>query len=224
MEELLKEDKEFKKTLETLTRYGLIINVSEGEIGTRPSWEEYFMAIAIDVASRSSCKYVNAGCVISDPSNNIIIGSGYNGAASGFDNCLDVGCQKDALGLVYEESLNSGNCEGVHAEMNAVGNLTKRDNDKGINVTNTIFPCHTCAKNLKPYGLQKILFKGVYSTDEFESTVRYLKKGNVRVERLNMSPERWFDIGTRWLPTLKFGVWEPEERERILEMKKKFSI
>ena len=30
MEELLKEDKEFKKTLETLTRYGLIINVSEG--------------------------------------------------------------------------------------------------------------------------------------------------------------------------------------------------
>lgn len=204
----------FSKTYETLVRYGLIIELKENPLGSRPSWEEYGMALAIDAASRYSCKYVQAGTVFMGADTNLIRATGYNGVASRQkQNCLEAGCQKDALGLKFEESLNSGNCEGIHAEMNALRYLTN-ERKEGINVFNTIFPCHTCAKNIMPYNPQKIIFKGVYSTDEFESTVRYLKKNDVRIERLDLSPERFFDIATS-RPPAKFGTWSPEERGRI---------
>jgi thymidylate synthase len=38
--------------------------LKEGEIGTRPNWDEYFMKVAISIASRSSCVKVHSGSVI----------------------------------------------------------------------------------------------------------------------------------------------------------------
>jgi dCMP deaminase len=54
---------------------------------TRPSWDEYFLEIAGLVAKRSPCLRRNYGAVI--VKDNIIISTGYNGAARGEPNCID---------------------------------------------------------------------------------------------------------------------------------------
>ena len=47
----------------------------------RPSWDEYFMATAFLIASRSSCNRLNVGCVLvsGGEQKNRIIAAGYNG-------------------------------------------------------------------------------------------------------------------------------------------------
>ena len=34
------------------------------QAGTRPSWDEYFMATAVLVSSRSSCERLHVGCIV----------------------------------------------------------------------------------------------------------------------------------------------------------------
>lgn len=185
--------------------------IKEGALGTRPSWDEFHMGMAIWYSSRSSCLYVKAGSVIVQ--DNELIGGGYNGAPGKLENCLDFGCRKEARGLVYEQSLNSATCVGVHAEMNAVGNL-KRIGLNNVMLYNTIFPCHTCAKNVLPYELTRVVFKGLYSEREMESTLELFEKAKVKVARLDLSPERYFDI-LFGRPAKRFDVWSSEEREKI---------
>ena len=47
----------------------------------RPSWDEYFMKIAMLVAERSTCRRHHVGAVI--VKNKQILTTGYNGAAAG---------------------------------------------------------------------------------------------------------------------------------------------
>ena len=189
--------------------------IKEGELGTRPSWDEYMMHTAIGFASRAACHNVRAGTVIATLDHKII-GTGYNGAPSLIKkNCLETGCRKKNKGLDYHKSLNSGECLNVHAEMNAIGHLTKIGN-KGINVYNTIFPCHTCAKNLLPYGPKKIIFKRAYSENEMLTTLDLLGEAGVEVYRLDLSPERDMDIRYNH-SNVMFDVWSPEEKQRILD-------
>ena len=47
----------------------------------RPSWDEYFMATALLISSRSSCRRLHVGCVLVSGGNhpNRITAAGYNG-------------------------------------------------------------------------------------------------------------------------------------------------
>lgn len=178
--------------------------LKENPLGTRPDWNEYFMHTAIGIASRASCHHVHAGTVI--VSNNQIISTGYNGAPAKIkNNCLITGCRKELKGLKYEESLGSGECIGVHSEMNALGHLTKLAAKK-ITVYITIFPCHTCAKNLLAYDVEKIVFKKLYSEKELPQTLDLLEEAGIEVYQLDLSKERDMDI--RYNRKAKFGVWE----------------
>lgn len=51
----------------------------------RPSWDEYFMAIAHVVATRSNCSRRQVAAVI--VKDNRIISTGYNGTPRGIKNC-----------------------------------------------------------------------------------------------------------------------------------------
>ena len=178
--------------------------LKEGELGIRPSWDEYFMLLAIGISSRATCHNVQAGTVI--VSDNQIIGTGYNGAPGKVkNNCLITGCRKQLKGLNYEESLGSGECIGVHSEMNALGHLTKLNNKK-ITVYLTIFPCHTCAKNLLSYDIENIVLKKSYSNKEMQSTMDLFQEAGVEVYQLNLSKERYDDISKG--KNVKFGVWD----------------
>ncbi len=186
----------------------------EQEIGVRPNWDEFFMALTITYSSRSSCRNVRAASILVEDKN--IAGIGYNGAPTQIPSCYEIGCSKEKLGLKYEDSLNSGTCIGIHAEMNAIGNLTKR-NVKGLELYTTIFPCHDCAKNLLPYHLERVIFKNIYSDKELKSTLDLFSRAGVSVEKLNLSPERFIDIIFNFFVDFerKFDVWSPEEKKRL---------
>ena len=75
---------------------------------TRASWDEYFMNIAREVATRSTCdrKYVGA-VIVRDQS---ILATGYNGSIRGLAHCDDDG-----------HLMEDGHCvRTVHAEANAI--------------------------------------------------------------------------------------------------------
>ena len=57
----------------------------------RPSWDEYFMKIAKDVATRSTCnlRHVGAAIVV----DRRIVATGYNGAPHGMPHCTEAGCK-----------------------------------------------------------------------------------------------------------------------------------
>lgn len=77
----------------------------------RPSWNEYFLFIACIVALRSTCDVISTGAVI--VKNNKIISTGYTGAPCGFEHC----CTR---GDCWIDHPDVGECQGVHAAVNAV--------------------------------------------------------------------------------------------------------
>lgn len=84
----------------------------------RPSFEEYFMGLAKQAATRSNCIRAQVGAIVVDL-NNKIKSTGYNGTPTGVTSCLEKGtCYRLThnipSGTMYET------CQSVHAEMNAI--------------------------------------------------------------------------------------------------------
>jgi deoxycytidylate deaminase len=153
----------------------------------RISWDEYFMSMAILASTRSSCWHVRAGSVI--VLDKRIIGTGYNGAPGGIkNNCLETGCRKEKIGLNYKDSLNTGSCIGVHAEMNALANISI-DIHKGATLYTTIFPCPSCAKNLIAYNIKRVVYKKEYDPKESSRSKALFKEAGVILERLDLTEE-----------------------------------
>ena len=74
----------------------------------RVTWNEYFMAIAEQVASRSTCDRKHIGAVI--VRDKTILSTGYNGSLRGSPHCDEAG-----------HDIENGHCvRTVHAEANAV--------------------------------------------------------------------------------------------------------
>lgn len=91
----------------------------------RPDWDTYFMNIAKDVASRSTCPRASVGAVI--VKDNRILSTGYNGSPSGEPHCTEIGCL-----------MINNHCERtIHAETNAVVQAAKY----GININGAILYC-----------------------------------------------------------------------------------
>jgi len=177
---------------------------------TRPNWDEYFMAMAVLASTRASCMHVRAGAVI--VLDKRIIGTGYNGAPVGVkDNCLDVGCNKESKGMGYREAFNVGKCIGVHAEMNALANLS-REIHKGATLYVTIFPCPTCAKNLLAYNIKKVVYKREYDPEESELSMALFKEAGVEIEKLDLSPEKIKEILFNQ-GAVDFDVFSEEEKK-----------
>lgn len=126
----------------------------------RPSWEKYFMTIAMQVAERSTCLRAKVGAVIVRDRN--ILASGYNGSPAGTPHCLDVGC------LMHDTITPGGatveNCfRTVHAEVNAIAQAAKngsRINASSIYVTHS--PCFHCLKVIINAGIPHVYYEKPY--------------------------------------------------------------
>ena len=64
---------------------------------SRPDWDAYFMDITFLVAKRSTCTRRSVGAVIVKDKR--ILATGYNGAPSGIEHCVDIGCLRDELNI-----------------------------------------------------------------------------------------------------------------------------
>jgi len=122
---------------------------------SRPTWDDYFMTVALAVASRASCVKINGGAVIVKDKR--IISTGYNGSPQGIGSCFSLGeCRKAKKGVKWEEK-NTGNCFAVHAEVNAIIQ-TSGENMKGATMYSVLFPCADCAKVIVGAGIKEVIY------------------------------------------------------------------
>lgn len=121
----------------------------------RPSWDEFFMATALLMASRSSCERLNVGCVIvsGGAQKNRIIAAGYNGFLPG---------------APHTSRLRDGHEQAtVHAEQNAISDAARRGVSlEGTTAYVTHFPCINCAKILAAAGIRLIKYHRDYRNDD----------------------------------------------------------
>jgi dCMP deaminase len=120
----------------------------------RASWDEYFMNIAREVATRSTCERKFVGAVI--VRDRTILSTGYNGSIRGVPHC-------DEAGHMMED----GHCvRTIHAEMNAIIQAAKNGtsiDEASIYVSAS--PCWNCFKALANAGIRRIVF-GEFYRDE----------------------------------------------------------
>ncbi len=126
----------------------------------RPSWESYFMEIAEHVAERSTCLRRQVGAVVVKDKR--ILSTGYNGAPSGIDHCLDVGCLREQMKIPSGERHEL--CRAIHAEQNAIVQAAYHGvTIKGATLFCTNLPCSICAKMIINAGIQKIYYRSGYA-------------------------------------------------------------
>jgi dCMP deaminase len=123
--------------------------------GTRPSWDEYFMRIAHEVATRSTCPRLAVGAVIVRDKR--ILTTGYNGSPSGMPHCVDVGC------LIRIVDGRESCQRTLHAEQNAIIQAAYH----GVSVTGasiycTHQPCLLCVKMIMNAGIEEVRYAGGY--------------------------------------------------------------
>ena len=191
--------------------------IKEGKLGSRPTWDEYFVNMAIGVSTRATCYKVHAGSVL--VRNNRLVGTGYNGAPSGAESCLEKGgCYKELkTGEDYSDTMNSGLCRGVHGEMNAFKYLDQAVDRSELTLYTTIFPCNSCAKNIS--GIKNLVFKSPYDGREFESALGLFLETGTDIFQLNMSPMRKFDIDMNH-SNVVHSVWSKKDMRQINKMRK----
>ena len=123
---------------------------------TRPTWDEYFVAITRQVATRSTCLRRKVGAIIVKDKR--ILTTGYNGAPMRVKNCIEIGmCLREEMGVPSGERHEI--CRGLHAEQNAIlqsAYYGVQIRDSVIYSTNQ--PCALCAKMIINSGIRKIYY------------------------------------------------------------------
>ncbi len=122
---------------------------------SRPSWEEYFMSIAGQVATRSTCLRRRVGCIIVVEKR--IVATGYNGAPTGLPHCEEVGCLREKEGVSSGERHEL--CRGLHAEQNAIIQAAMHGTAvRGGTLYCTHKPCVLCTKMLINAGIVRVCY------------------------------------------------------------------
>lgn len=145
-------------------------------IDKRIPWNQYFMLQAVLLSLRSTCERLSVGAILVRDKR--VIAGGYNGAVSGDDHCIDVGCY-----------VVDGHClRTIHAEMNAVLQCSKFGiPTDGAEIYVTDFPCLQCTKSLLQAGIKKIYYMRNYHNDDY--AIRLLKRKKVAVEQVKVEPK-----------------------------------
>lgn len=130
----------------------------------RPDPDEYFLKIALVVAERATCRRHHVGAVA--VKNKHILSTGYNGAAAGVRDCLELGCLRD------EKNIPSGTmheiCRGIHAEQNAIIQASLHGvSIEGATIYCTHSPCILCAKMLANARIKRFVTFARYADDSF---------------------------------------------------------
>ena len=124
----------------------------------RASWETYFMNIAHEVATRSTCDRKHVGAVI--VRGKTILSTGYNGSVRGMHHCDEIG-----------HEMENGHCvRTIHAEANAVVQAARngvRIDEAEIYVTAS--PCYDCFKMIANAGLSSIYYGELYRDTHINS-------------------------------------------------------
>lgn len=147
----------------------------------RPTWDEYFMMLAVVVKKRADCIRRQVGAIIVRDLR--IISTGYNGTPHKIKNCSEGGCircQQRDKGEInwyeYEES-----CICIHAEQNAIIQAAYLGTStKGATLYSTTNPCSSCAKMLINAGIIRVVCRKEHHD---LGGIELLKKAGIVVEK-----------------------------------------
>ena len=131
----------------------------------RPSWEEYFLAIAFIISSRSRDIETKHGAIITDK-NNIILGTGYNSFIKNINDNLIPKTRPGKYPFM------------IHAEENALLNckILPREVMGGGTVYITGQPCNNCFQKLIQGGVERFIIAKRQGTKlETKETIKIFK-------------------------------------------------
>jgi dCMP deaminase len=132
-------------------------------MGPRVDWNTYFMNIARQAATRSTCERKHVGAVI--VRDRTILSTGYNGSIRGMPHCDDVG-----------HLMEGGHCIAtVHAEANAIIQAAKNGvRIDGAELYTTASPCWSCFKLIANAGIRSVYYGEFYRDQRSVEVAREL--------------------------------------------------
>lgn len=115
----------------------------------RPARELIHMSTAVLWASRSLCKRLRVGAVLTDESMRRVLSVGYNGPGRNLphDRCSD----------------EEGRCGCLHAEDNAIAMAV---NEPRMRLFVTHQPCEQCAQRIMNCGIESVRYLWTYRKDD----------------------------------------------------------
>jgi dCMP deaminase len=141
----------------------------------RPTWDEYFLKLAMLASERATCPRMHCGCIL--VKDRFVLATGYNGSLPGHPHCEDAGC------LIVDNHCVRTN----HAEMNALVQAAVHGvSVYGATAYITNMSCTTCAKALIAAGVKRVVvftdFHDTLATD-------FYTKSGVEIVKYDM-PDR----------------------------------
>lgn len=148
------------------------MNEQTTEKKPRGSWNDYFMRIAHEVATRATCDRKHVGCVL--VIDRRIVATGFNGSIRGLPHCDDVDHDLVSSLVVNpsdptgQSNLTITNCvRTMHAEANAVAQAARFGIPlEGARAYVNTYPCWPCYKLLASSGIATIFYDDEYRIDE----------------------------------------------------------
>jgi len=137
----------------------------------RVTWKTYFMNIAKEVSTRSTCDRKHVGAVI--VRDKTILSTGYNGSIKGLKHCDEIG-----------HEMVDGHCvRTTHAEANAIVQSARN----GVSINNseiyvTASPCYNCFKLIANSGIKTIYYDEFYRD---ERIINYASEANIELKALD---------------------------------------
>lgn len=120
----------------------------------KPSWDEYFLALASTASIRSSCQRSKVGAVV--VKDRRVVSVGYNDSPAGEPGCES--CPRRVSGCAPGSDYNTGatRCVSIHAEGNALIHGNRAD-VVGSTIYVTRSCCHDCRKLVKAAGVVRVV-------------------------------------------------------------------
>ena len=162
---------------------------------------EAHMKAAEVYAELSSATRLHVGCVV--VKDNTIIGIGYNGMPSGWDNvcedieyvlkdeCLNTDLQMKEYGFTettHGWSRKITKREVLHAETNALAKIARSTNSsEGASLFVTHEPCLNCAKIIHQAGIKEVFYRNEYPSAN--GGTQFLKNCGIDVYKLDKQQE-----------------------------------
>ena len=131
---------------------------------------DYFMKFAELTATLSYAKRLKVGAVI--VKGDQVIGTGYNGMPSGWENVCEVELDDGSLKTKPET---------LHSEMNALMKVARStESSEGATLFCTHAPCIDCAKATYQAGIATVYYKETYRS---EDGLNFLRKSGINVHQ-----------------------------------------
>jgi dCMP deaminase len=136
----------------------------------RPSWDSYFLQMAMLVATRGTCDRKRVGAVLVNQHRRVIA-TGYNGTPSGVPHC------DDTEHTLAEIDGRQSCIATLHAESNALD--AARGDTHDCTMYTTVIPCFDCAKRIVNAGITRVVYSEYYESRKTTLVEEYLARCNV---------------------------------------------